>query len=40
MYAGMPVEKREIALSMYKELVRAARAQGVNMPMIGAGSVQ
>lgn len=40
MYAGMPVEKREIALSLYKELVRAARAQGVNMPMIGAVGVQ
>lgn len=40
MYAGMPVEKREIALSIYKEIVRAARAQGVSMPMIGAVGVQ
>lgn len=40
MYAGMPVEKRQIALEMYKELVRAARSQGVNMPMIGAVGVQ
>ena len=40
MYAGMPVEKRQIALELYKELVRAARAQGVQMPMIGAVGVQ
>jgi phage-related protein len=40
MYAGMPVEKREIALELWKELVRAARAQGVNLPMIGAVGVQ
>lgn len=40
MYAGMPVEKREIALQLYKEIVRAARAQGVSMPMIGAVGVQ
>jgi len=40
MYAGMPVEKRQIALEMYRELVRAARAQGVQMPMIGAVGVQ
>jgi hypothetical protein len=40
MYAGMPVEKREIALDMWKEIVRAARAQGVQLPMIGAIGVQ
>lgn len=40
MYAGMPVEKRQIALDLYKELVRAARAQGVQLPMIGAVSPQ
>jgi hypothetical protein len=40
MYAGMPVEKRQIALSLYKELVRAARAQGVQLQMIGAIGVQ
>lgn len=40
MYAGMPVEKREIALELWKELVRAARAQGVQLPMIGAVGVQ
>lgn len=40
MYAGMPVEKRQIALEMYKELVRAARSQGVQLPMIGAVGVQ
>jgi hypothetical protein len=40
MYAGMPVEKREIALELYKELVRAARSQGVQLPMIGAVGVQ
>jgi hypothetical protein len=40
MYAGMPVEKRQIALELYRELVRAARAQGVQMQMIGAVGVQ
>jgi len=40
MYAGMPVEKRQIALALYKELVRAARSQGVSLPMIGAVGVQ
>lgn len=40
MYAGMPVEKRQIALELYKELVRAARSQGVSLPMIGAVGVQ
>lgn len=40
MYAGMPVEKREIALELYRELVRAARSQGVSLPMIGAVGVQ
>jgi len=40
MYAGMPVEKREIALDMWKEIVRGARAQGVQLPMIGAVGVQ
>jgi len=40
MYAGMPVEKREIALQMWREIVRAARAQGVQLPMIGAVGVQ
>lgn len=40
MYAGMPVEKRQIALTLWKELVRAARAQGVQLPNIGAVSLQ
>lgn len=40
MYAGMPVEKRQIALEIYKELMRAARAQGVQLPQIGAVSPQ
>lgn len=40
MYAGMPVEKRQIALELYKELVRAARAQGTQLQMIGAIPVQ
>lgn len=40
MYAGMAVEKRQIALELYKELVRAARSQGVSLPMIGAVGVQ
>jgi hypothetical protein len=40
MYAGMPVEKREIALELWKEIVRGARAQGVQLPMIGAVGVQ
>lgn len=40
MYAGMPVEKREIALDLWKEIVRGARAQGVQLPMIGAVGVQ
>lgn len=40
MYAGMPVEKREIAESLWRELVRSARAQGVSLPNIGSISVQ
>lgn len=40
MYAGMPIEKRQIALELWKETVRAARAQGVQLPMIGAMGVQ
>ena len=40
MYAGMPVEKRQIALTIWRELVRAARAQGQQLPNIGAISVQ
>lgn len=40
MYAGMPVEKRDIALELWKEVVRAARAQGIQLPMIGAVGVQ
>ena len=40
MYAGMPVEKRQIALELYKELVRAARAQGVQLPIVGSAGVQ
>jgi phage-related protein len=40
MYAGMPVEKREIAMSLWRELVRTARAQGVNLPNIGSVIVQ
>lgn len=40
MYAGMPVEKRQIALELYRELVRAGRAQGVQLEMIGAVTPQ
>ena len=40
MYAGMPSEKRQIAVDLYTELVRAAKAQGVKLPQIRAGSIQ
>jgi TP901 family phage tail tape measure protein len=40
MYAGMPVEKRQIAVELYQELTRAARAQGVQLQQIGVGSLQ
>ena len=36
----MPIEKRQIALDLYRELVRAARAQGVQLQMIDAVGVQ
>ncbi len=35
MYAGMPVEKRQIAVELWREVVREARAQGVQLPQIG-----
>ena len=35
MYAGMPVEKREIAVELWREIVREARSQGVQLPQIG-----
>lgn len=35
MYAGMPIEKREIAVSLWREIVREARSQGVQLPQIG-----
>lgn len=40
MYAGMPVEKRQIAEELWRELVRSARAQGVQLPQIGSVGVQ
>ncbi len=40
MYAGMPVERRDIAVALWSDLVKAARAQGVQLPMIGVGGVQ
>lgn len=38
MYAGMPVEKRQIALDLWRELQRAAKAQGVILPNIGVST--
>lgn len=35
MYAGMPHEKREIAADLWRELVRIARSNGVQLPQIG-----
>ena len=35
MYAGMPVEKRQIAVELYREMAREARANGVQLPQIG-----
>ena len=40
MYAGLPSEKRKIAVDLYTELVREARAHGVQLPQIGSASVQ
>lgn len=40
MYAGMPSEKRAIAVEMYRELTREARAHGVQLPQIGSIGVQ
>lgn len=38
MYAGMPVEKRQIAVELWREIVREARSQGVQLPQIGVSS--
>lgn len=35
MYAGMPVEKRAIAIELWREIVREARSNGVQLPQIG-----
>lgn len=40
MYAGMPSEKRQIAVELYREMVREARAHGVSLPQIGSIPVQ
>jgi hypothetical protein len=40
MYAGLPSEKRQIAVDLYKEMTREARAHGVQLPQIGSVSVQ
>ena len=40
MYAGMAIEKRQIAVEFYKELVRVARAHNIQLPMIGIGQIQ
>lgn len=34
-YAGMPVEKRQVAVELWTEIVREARSQGVILPNIG-----
>lgn len=34
-YAGMPMEKRQIAVELWKEIVREARAHNVQLPQIG-----
>lgn len=34
-YAGMPIEKRQIAIDIWREIVREARAHGVQLPQIG-----
>lgn len=34
-YAGMPIEKRQIAVDIWREIVREARAHGVQLPQIG-----
>ena len=35
LYAGMPIEKRQIAVDIWREIVREARAHGVQLPQIG-----
>lgn len=35
LYAGMPIEKRQIAIDIWREIVREARAHGVQLPQIG-----
>lgn len=37
MYAGLPVEKQELALGIWEEITRAARAQGVELPALVGG---
>ena len=37
-YAGMPAEKRQIAIDLWREIVREARSQGVQLPQIGVVS--
>lgn len=40
MYAGLPSEKRKIAVDLYREVVREARSHNVQLPQIGSVSVQ
>lgn len=40
MYAGLPSEKRALAVDLYREMVREARAHGVQLPQIGSVSMQ
>ena len=40
MYAGLPSEKRKIAVDLYREVVREARSHNVQLPQIGSASPQ
>lgn len=40
MYAGMPVERRQIAVDIWQDLVKMARAQGVQLPNINVAGIQ
>lgn len=40
MYAGMPAERREIAVTLWQDLMKMARAQGVQLPNINVAGIQ
>lgn len=40
LYAGMPAERREIAVQLWQDLMKVARAQGVQLPNLNVAGIQ